>query len=94
MVRFVGFCFIDHPQDDTKFIQICIYQLNKKEYVICLSEVEQPNIRSAKNGLGQMALGDLVAPFAQRHLDNVEDFEYVKKEIFEKSYKANWYWAK
>lgn len=92
-LRFVGFCFLNHPIKPNWFCQTSIYQHVEKadKFVICVSEGRgKGKVNFARMGLGGIAAGRDVAPYAQRHLEGCS-FELMK-EILEKSQNAKWYW--
>lgn len=95
-LRFVGFCFLNHPMKPNWFCQTSIYQHVEKadKFVICVSEGRgkgKGKVHFARMGLGRTAPGKAVAPYAQRHLEGCS-FERMK-EILEQSQKSKWYWS-
>jgi hypothetical protein len=69
-LTFVGFCFTDHPVNAALNIQLCVYRfVDRAAHVLCVSEVSDPDVEAAKDGLGGEVYGSDIAPFAARLIE-------------------------
>jgi len=94
---FYGFSFQKHPVRKGYFVQVSIYKNQETGgLVVCTSEGKgKGGVNQAKLGLGQEVEGKLIAPFAQRQLENTIDGKIDYQE-FKQAIEAdskNWHWA-